>query len=149
MRAFRLTRLAWLLSATVLFASAAQAREIRQFDKMTSQDRSDYVASLVIRAQKVLIAEGRRDLADQVDKLFSEIPGGDEIDLGMTEFMTNLARARVADAERAAQDPSAHRLEVGDAMLVTLKKNNIPLSQDFIKAFRAVNNGFRPKFPPK
>lgn len=123
--------------------------EIQKYDKMADQDQSNYIASLVIGTQKVLADEGRRDLADQVDKLFSEIPAGDEITLGMTEFKTNLALARVADAERAAQDPSAHRLEVEDAMLVTLKKNGIPLSQDFIRGFRAANNNFHRKFPPK
>jgi hypothetical protein len=34
-------------------------------------------------------------------------------------------------------------------MLVTLKKNNIPLSEDFIRAFRAVNASFQPKLPLK
>ena len=46
--------------------------------------------------------------------------------------MLDLAKARLADAQRALQNPNAHRLEVEDAMLVTLKKNNIPLSEDFI-----------------
>ncbi len=32
-------------------------------------------------------------------------------------------------------------------MLVTLKKNNIPQSEDFIGAFRAINNAFQPKLP--
>jgi hypothetical protein len=63
----------------------------------------------------------------------------------MTEFMRNLARARVADAERAAQVPNAHRLEIEDAMLVTLQKNNIALSQAFVKAFRAINSDFKPR----
>ena len=59
--------------------------------------------------------------------------------------MLDLAKARLADAQRALMDPNAHRLEIEDAMLVTLKKNNIPLSQDFIRAFRALNMDFKPK----
>jgi hypothetical protein len=61
----------------------------------------------------------------------------------------NVAAARVADAERAAKDPNAHRLEVEDAMLVTLQKNNIPMSRPFVQAFRAINTNFQPKSPPE
>ena len=145
----RFTLSAALLCAGALLSGAAQAVEIRQFDKMATQDRSDYVASLVIGTQQVLTDEGRPDLADQIHKLFTETPVGDEASIGMTEFMRNLARARVADAERAAKDPNAHRLEVEDAMLVTLQKNNIPPSSAFVRDFRAINNNFQPKSPPQ
>ncbi|MGH8200909.1 MAG: hypothetical protein ACREVO_11190 [Steroidobacteraceae bacterium] len=121
--------------------------EIRQFDKMADRDQAEYVGSLVQGAEDLLTNEGRPDLQEKMHKLFSTIPTGDKMFLGMTEFERNLALARVADVERAAKDPSAHRLEVEDALLVTLKRNNIPLSQDFIRDFRAFNNGFRPKFP--
>jgi hypothetical protein len=113
------------------------------------EDRSNYVASLLIGTQQVLTDERRPDLADQIHKLFTDTSVGDEVSIGMTEFMRNLARARVADAERSAQDPNAHQLEVEDAMLVTLKKNNIPLSQEFVRDFRAINGNFRPKYPPQ
>jgi hypothetical protein len=141
----RIALSAALLCAAVLLSDAAQAMEIQQFDKMASQDRSDYVASLVMGTQQVLTDEGRPDLVDQIHKLFTETPVGDEASIGMTEFMRNLARARVADAERAAADSNAHRLEVEDAMLVTLQKNNIPVPQGFVRAFRAINSNFRPQ----
>ena len=63
----------------------------------------------------------------------------------MLEFELNLAQARVADAQRAEQDPKAHRLEVEDAMLVTFQKNNVPMAREFVKTFRAINSGFPPK----
>ena len=138
-----------VLSVAVLFSSAAQAMEIRLYDKMASQDRNEYVADLLTGTQKVLIDGGRSDLAAQVNNLFTEIPAGDDVPLGITEFRSNLARARVADAERAAKDPNAHRLHVEDAMLVTLQKNNLPMSQDFVRGFRAINNNFQPKLPPQ
>jgi hypothetical protein len=131
----------------MLLSGVAQAMEIRQFDKMASQDQNDYTIALMVGMQKVLIDEGRSDLADQIHTLFTETPAGDVAPIGVTEFESNVDLARVADAKRVTQDPSAHRLEVEDAMLVTLKKNNIPLSENFIKNFRAVNNGFRPKLP--
>lgn len=148
MKPFSKFLLTAFVSAAMALPNIVQAMEIRQYDKMASQDRNEYVASLVIGAQKVLIDEGKRDLAAQVNNLFAETPAGDDVPIGITEFGSNLDRARVADAKRAAQDPKAHRLEVEDAMLVTLKKNNIPLSQDFIRDFRAINKDFQPKLPP-
>jgi hypothetical protein len=138
-----------ILSVATLLTSAAQAMEIQRYDKMALQDQNDYAIALIFGAQKVLISEGGSDLAAQVQKLFTATPAGDVAALGLTEFESNLDLARVADAKRVTQDPSAHRLEVEDAMLVTLKKNDIPLSEDFIKSFRAINRGFQPKLPVK
>jgi hypothetical protein len=38
----------------MLFSGAAQAMEIQQFDKMAGDDQDEYVAELIIGAQKVL-----------------------------------------------------------------------------------------------
>jgi hypothetical protein len=134
---------ATFLSAAMLFTSAAQAMEIRQFDKMAQNDRADYVSALIQGAEKVLTDEGRPDLAAQVSHLFTTNDPGDQISIGMTEFIRNLARARVADAKRIANDPNARRLEVEDAMIVTLKKNGIELPPSFL----TVASGFKPKLP--
>jgi hypothetical protein len=131
------------LSAAVLLSGAARAMEIWQFDKMAVRDQGDYIQLLVDGAQKVLIDDGHRDLAEQVYQLFTEIPRGDEMPLGMTEFERNLALARVADAENVEKDHNARRLEVEHAMLATLKKNGIVLPRSFM----TVGNGFRPKTP--
>ena len=132
------------------FVTSAQAMEIRQSDKMAVPDQSEYVGLLVQGAEKVLTDEGRSDLAAQVEHLFTTTEPGDKF---MVSAWLNLrairAGAREADAKRALSDPNAHRLEVEDAMLVTLKKNNIPQSEDFIKGFRAINSNFHPKLPPQ
>jgi hypothetical protein len=135
---------ATFLSAAMLLPSMVQAMEIQKFDKMALQDQHDYIADLVIGAQKVLIDEGRSDLAAQVDKLFTETPAGDEIPLGLNEFESNLDRARVADIQRIQKNPDARRLEVEDAMIVTLRKNGIELPPSFL----TVNSGFKPKHTP-
>jgi hypothetical protein len=132
-----------VLSVAVLLSSTAQAMEIQQYDKMSNGDQGEYVSRLVGGAEQAYKDEGRADLAAQVDHLFTTTDPGDAHTIGVVEFQLNLARARVADAKRAAKDPSAHRLEVEDAMLVTLQKNNIPQSEDFIGAFRAINKGFK------
>lgn len=45
---------ATFLSAAMLFTSAAQAMEIRQFDKMAGSDQDRYVGVLVQSAEQVL-----------------------------------------------------------------------------------------------
>jgi hypothetical protein len=134
---------ATFLSATMLLTSAAQAMEIRQFDRMAQDDQAEYVSELIQGAEKVLTDEGRPDLAAQVSQLFATNDPGDKISIGMAEFYLNLARARVADVKRATQDPNAKRLEIEDAMAVTLKKNGI----DLPPAFFTVASSFKPKFP--
>ncbi len=134
-------------SVALLLTSAAQAMEIQQYDKMSNEDQGEYVSRLVGGAEQAFKDEGRPDLAAQVDHLFTTTDPGDQDTLGVVEFQLNLGRARVTDDKNVEKDPSAHRLEVEDAMLVTLKKNNIPLSQDFIRHFRAVNSSFQPKHP--
>ncbi|HEY4126042.1 MAG TPA: hypothetical protein VGM36_15575 [Rhizomicrobium sp.] len=131
------------LCAAILSASAAQAMEIWQFDKMADQDQSEYLGLLVQGAEKVLNDEGRADLAAQVDKLFLTTLAGDKMTLGMTEFERNLAIGRAADAKRVAKDPNARRIEVEDALALTLKKNGIALPGTFF----TVASGFQPKLP--
>jgi len=128
----------------MLLTSAAQAMQIQQFDKMADQDQADYVVALVNGAEKVLTDEGKPDLAAQVEHLFTTKNPGDADTIGMVEFIRNLALARVADAKRAAQNPNAPRVEVEDAMAVTLQKNHIDLPDSFF----AVNKDFKPKHTP-
>lgn len=133
------------LSASILFSSAAQAMQIQQFDKMANQDQDEYVAELVLGAQKVLQDSGRPDLAQQVHTLFTTKDPQGDISVGMTEFEITLARARVADAANVTKDPNAARLEVEHAMIVMLKKNGVILPPSFM----TVASNFQPKFPPQ
>jgi len=52
------------------FTSAAQAMEVRQFDRMAEDDRADYVSELIQGAEKVLTDADRADKAAQVSHLF-------------------------------------------------------------------------------
>jgi len=97
MRAFRL---AWTLSAAMLFVTSAQAMEIQKFDKMALQDRNDYTTALIVGVQKVLIEKGRSDLATQDQKLFTETLDGEDISLGLIEFESNLDLARALPMHR-------------------------------------------------
>jgi hypothetical protein len=132
-----------LLSAAVFFASAASAMPIHQFDKMAISDQGDYLVVLIEGAQKVLLDAGKGQDAVKIHKLFTEVRLGDKMTIGMIELEENLARGRVADAERYARDHNVTRLEVEHAMLLTFKKNDIVLPP----AFMHVADKFRPKLP--
>jgi hypothetical protein len=131
--------------AQLLCIRAAQAMEIRQFDKMAVSDQSEYVGLLVQGAEKVLTDERRPDLAAQVEHLFTTTLSGDRHTVGAVEFESNLAILRENDARNAISHPSDRRLEVEDVMFLTLRKNHIDLPDSFY----TVNASFRPKLPPK
>ena len=134
-----------ILSAAWIFSGAAQAMPIQQFDKMADRDQDEYVATLVVGAQKVLREDGKTDLAEQVHVLFTKKDPQGEASTGMLQFDLLLDRARLADLERLKKDPKATRLEVEHAMILTLQKNNIALPQSFMH----VADQFKPKLPPK
>jgi hypothetical protein len=92
-----------------------------------------------------LTNEGRTDLATQVHQLIMTTPPGDKMSLLMTEFERNLALARVEDAKNAVKNSNTQRIEIEDAMAVTLKKNGIDLPDTFY----TVLSNFRPKLPLK
>jgi len=55
------------------------------------------------------------------DRFFTTTLSGDESPVGAVEFESNLARARLTDVRRLQQAPRATRLEVDDAMIVTIQ----------------------------
>ncbi len=136
---------ATFLSAAMLFSGAAQAMEIQQFDKMAQDDRAEYVSELIQGAEKVLTDEGRPDLAAQVSHLFTTNAPDGNISIGMSQFMVTLALVRLNDAKNAVEHPNDPRLEVEDAMFLTLQKNHIDLPDSFF----TVNKDFKPRFPPQ
>ena len=110
---------------------AARAMEVAQFDRMAVADQGKYIALLIQGAQQVLVDKGRSDLAAQVRRLFTARHPGDTLSVGMLTFETNLAHERAVDAETHARDPAAERLEVEQALIVTLKWNGIVLPESF------------------
>lgn len=128
-----------------LFAGAAPAMEIAQFDKMATSDQGACIAWLIASAQKALQDDGRADLAAQVRKLFAVRNPGDTLSVGMQTLETNLAHARAVDAQTHAQDPQAERLDIEQALIVTLKWQGINLP----KSFRQAAARFKPKHRQK
>jgi hypothetical protein len=142
---FKNFQVAAFMSAALFLPNMVQAKQIQQYDKMADQDQAEYIAELVQGAEDVLTDAGRADQAAQVKKLFTTYLGNDRISVGLVEFNKNLVRARVADEQNVEKDPNATRLEVEDAMYVTLQKNGIELPDSFF----TVLSTFQPKLPPK
>jgi hypothetical protein len=132
-----------LVLAIAFLPGWLRAMEIQDFDKMSAEDRQAYMNFLPEAAQKVLMEAGRKDDAAKVYKLFNETNPGNVLSDGEIAFEENLARARVADVKKHAENPNLRRLEVEDALFVTLKKAGVILPQSFYD----VGKDFKPKHP--
>ena len=137
----RMPILAVIVSGILFVGTAAQAMEIRQFDKMADQDQAEYIGDLIIGAEKVLADAGKPAVSAQVKHLFTTKDPGDADVMGMVEFERNLAIVRAHDAHHPEEPPS----EVEDVIFLTLQNNHIELPDSFYD----VNKNFRPKLPPK
>jgi hypothetical protein len=144
LRVNRFTVSAAIILAAISLSSAAQAMQIQLFDRMAAQDQQNYINLLFEGAEKVLIQASQQNDAAKARQLLTYIHQGDALPRGEAEFEGNLDNARVFDAKRHLDDPNARRLEVEDALVVTLKKNGITLP----KTFLTVGSDFKPKYPP-
>jgi hypothetical protein len=113
--------------------------EFPQFDRMTSSGQAEFIAEMVQTTETALRNEGHGDLADKMAELFLKVEEGDLDSLGLVELERNIALAREADLKRLDKDPNARRLDVQDALFVTLKKNGIDaenMPQEVMDAMR-------------
>ena len=140
---------ATLLSAAMLLPNMAQAMDIIQFDQMTAQDRQDFLNSLSKAAETVLEQEGRSADALKVHHLFDDIRPGDNLPVGEAELELNLANQRVRDDKKHIQNHDAPRVQVEVALALTLSKNGIQVTPDFVKALMQLTGTFQPKSPPR
>ena len=118
------------VSVFVLFASTSNATTFPVFDHMDSYAQAEYIADMVDRTEKAFRDDGKPDLALKTEQLFALVEPGDAMSVGLVELERNVARARVADLDRLAKNPKAQRVEVEDALFVTLKKNGMELSSN-------------------
>jgi hypothetical protein len=114
-----------IIAAGLSFPVSMKAIGFEKFDRFNSVGQAECLANMVQMTMLAFRNEGRADLAYQVDKLFTTTEPGDASPLGIVEVLRNVALARVADLKRFSKDPQAARIQVEDALFVTLKKNNI------------------------
>lgn len=141
----RFTIPAVILSAAMLLSSVAQAMDIIQFDQMTSQDRQAFIDFQPQAAETVLNQEGRSDDASKVHHLFYYISPGSNLPLGVGELEMNLDAQRVRNVQQHIKNNDAPQLQVESALALTLSKNGIQVTPDFVKALMQQTAAFRPK----
>lgn len=134
-----------LLGLLIVSSNGARAMPIVEYDKMAVSDQSDFIAALIEGVQQLLLKRAQNGDAAKVHTLFTEIKPGNTIPTGMQEFETYLANVRVLDAERYARSHDVARLEVEQAMTLTLRRNGVSVPPGFMD----VADGFRPKLPLK
>jgi hypothetical protein len=114
-----------LLIAVTAASARLHAIDFQHFDALPLGPQAEHIGEMVASAEQALRDEGRNDLADKVRDLFATTLQGDSFPLGLVELERNVARGRVADLNRVQKDANATRLDVEDALFVTLQKNDI------------------------
>jgi len=146
MNRFNKIFVATFMSAAMFLPNMAQAMDIVQFDRMSNQDRQDFLDSLSGDAETVLNQEGRSADAAKVHHLFNDIRPGDNLPVGEAELELNLGNSRVRDDEKHIKNPNAPRVQVEVALLETLGKNGVEvMTPDFIRALMQLTGTFKPK----
>jgi hypothetical protein len=73
---------------------------------------------------------------------------GDNLPVGEAELELNLDNQRVRDAEKHIQNPDAPRIQVETALALTLNKNGVEITPDFVRSFMQLTGTFQPQSPP-
>ena len=138
------------LSAAMLFAvafisSAAQAMDIKDYFKMADQDQGRFDNTLFVGAKQLLTQEGRTDLANQLDHLFTEVKPGNKLSDGMAEYQARLGAMLGAEVNREVRNPNLPHLQAERAFRDAAKDHGISLPA----AFDTVAGNFQPTLPPK
>ena len=134
-----------IVSATLLLGSAAQAMDIAVYFKMADQDQGQFDNTLFVGAKQLLMQEGRTDLANQLDRLFTKVKTGNKLSDGMADYQANLGAMIVAEVKRQARNPSLPHLQAERAFRDAAQDHGIALPP----AFDTVASTFHPKLPPK
>ena len=131
-----------VLSAALLFANAAGAMQIPQFDKLAVDDQDTYVTLLAKGAANGLYAHGDRAGGDKLVRLFDD--QGDAG--GGAQFWKYLDEVRIMNKNNAA-DPKNKEppYEVEHAFALMLKNNGIIVPVSFLLT---INKDFKPKSQP-
>lgn len=124
-----------LLGAAMLCPRTSSAMTIEMFDAMAVEDQRDYLKLLVNRAQEVLIAQDRQDLAAAIGEMF-RTRRGERQSPGEAEFQKRLTIGRdyVVQEQVKAMNIKIVGGEVEGALIGTLQKNGIPMSHALFKA---------------
>jgi len=136
---------ATFMSAAMLRPSMAQAMDINDYFEMADQDQGRFDQTLLTGAEKVLNDEGRADLADQLDRLFTEVKPGNKFSDAVVDYFARLGAMQIAEVNREVRNPNLPHLQAERAFRDAAKDHGILLPP----AFDSIAKDFHPKFPPK
>jgi hypothetical protein len=145
MNRFNKFLVAAFMSAAMLLPGMVQAMDINDYFKMADQDQGRFAQSLLTGAEKLLNDEGRVDLANQLDTLFTEVKPGNKLSDGMADYEARLGAMLGAEVNREVRNPNLPHLQAERAFRDAAKDHGIPLPP----AFDTVASDFHPQFPPK
>src|ERR1039458_2463740 len=142
MRGLKKYLAAGTLAVSMLFANAANAMQIPQFDKLSKDDRATYATLLTKGAANGLYAHGDRAGGDKLIQLFND--HGDTG--GAAQFWKYLDEVRIMNKNNAA-DPNNKQppYEVEHGFELMLKNNGIIVPVSFLLT---INKDFKPSSPP-
>jgi hypothetical protein len=132
----RITAFLLIVFVALYLPNLLSAMPYQQFDSMNMLDQAEYIAMMVYTTQAVLRNSGGANYAAQIEQLFGTIKPGGSMSIGLAELEGNIDEIRVQDLKRVIKDPKARRMDVEVALLVTLKNNNIPITQPFVTAVK-------------
>src|SRR6185437_16912406 len=95
----------------------AWAMPVQVFDRMSVQDRGNYISVMIAGAKKVLTEAGQPEAVEKIEKLFTTVLPGDQVSVGSAELSLNLAAVTKAEADNLVKDPNAKPLPVELAMI--------------------------------
>ncbi len=119
MNCFDRVRVVSFLWFVLLFACRAQAMQIWDLDRVSTNDQGNHIGVLILGAEHTLIDDGRPEQAVQVTRMFHKQPGR-EVWTGIAEFELKLSEVRAADADDLVKNPIARRLPVDIATVAML-----------------------------
>ena len=130
------------LALSMLFANAANAMQIPQFDKLAVDDQDTYSTLLAVGAANGLYAHGDRAGGDKLVQLFNDTSDNS----GEHQFWKYLNDVRIMNKNNAA-DPNNKQppYEVEHAFALMLKNNGIIVPVSFLLT---INKDFKPSSPP-
>jgi hypothetical protein len=113
----------------VCLPASLPAMKFSSFDRMGIEAQAEFTAVIIYETQKALRSEGHADAAMRIEDLFTARPPGDRIAAGLLELEGNEVSARDFDAQQAAKNPKARRMDVEEAFFLTLQHHDIVVSK--------------------
>ena len=95
--------------------------EIEAFDRMSVEDKSLYVFALLGGSKRLLVQQGRKEMAARLVTVFDTVTPSLQVPIAMDQFDRDL------EAARQYQQKTGKTMQVEDALLLTFSKFNIEI----------------------